>query len=121
MSAFINKEKIAEHLTLFIRLNGYSKLSLSKKVGLSRPTLDKILSGNSTNETIFNKQIAEIELAFELPRGYFLTIPQVTSTMWPSPSLKFSDHLQDERENENIHTQLLDELEDVMDIAALYL
>lgn len=121
MSAFTNKKQIAEHLDLFIRLRGYSKSSFSRKIGLSRPTLDKILSGNSTNETIFNKQITEIELAFQLPVGYFLTTPHVTSSMWPSPTLQFSDYLQNERESKHVHTQLLDELEDLMDIAALYL
>ncbi|MEK5037648.1 XRE family transcriptional regulator [Sporosarcina sp. FSL K6-3457] len=121
MSAFIRKEQIAEHLALFIRLRGYSKSSFAKKVNLSRPTINQILIGNSPNETIFNKQIKEIELAFQLPAGYFLATPQIESSMWPSPSLQFSDHLQDERESKNVQAQLLDELEDLLDIASLYL
>ena len=120
MNLFLNKETIAENLAMFIRLKGYSKSSFAKKTNISRPTLDQILDGQSPNEKTFMKQIEKIATAFQLTQDYFLTPPQIEQT-YKAPSLQFSDHFSETKERTQQNQQLLEDLDDLLDIASLYL
>lgn len=120
MSLFLNKEIIAENLGMFIRLKGYSKSSFAKKVNVSRPTLDQLLEGQSPNETTFLKQLEKIAEAFQLSKESFLSPPQIEQT-YAATSLQFSDHLEHTKDRTPQNQQLLDDLENLLDIATLYL
>ena len=48
---------IGENLLIFLRLNGYTKSSLAKMTGISRPTINQILEGKSPNPKIYEEQI----------------------------------------------------------------
>lgn len=120
MSLFLNKETIAENLGMFIRLKGYSKSSFAKKVNISRPTLDQLLEGQSPNETAFLKQLEKIAQAFQLSKASFLSPPQFEQT-YATRSLQFSDHLAHTKERTPHNQKLLEDLEDLLDIATLYL
>ena len=50
----------AEKLKKIIPEKGYTKLSFSAAAGISRPTLDKILSASVTNKVTFEKHLRKI-------------------------------------------------------------
>lgn len=116
---FEHQQTIARNLTMFIRLNGYSKLSLSKLTSISRPTIDQILKGESPSRTPYNSQIAKITEIFELKEDYFLTSPTI---FFPDvlPAYAFSDH-GDASERHPKVKELLDGLDNILDIYSLYL
>lgn len=51
---------VAERLKDCLRDFGYTKISFSKKVDISRPTLDKLLSGAVDNKSTFDKHLQKI-------------------------------------------------------------
>jgi hypothetical protein len=70
---FQYRKMVAENLIYFIRMKGYTKSMFSEKIGISRPTLDKILHAESPNRLAFNKQIRRITNTLGLPDNYFLS------------------------------------------------
>ncbi|AIQ54777.1 hypothetical protein [Paenibacillus sp. FSL R7-0331] len=115
---FDHRTQIAENIKAFMRFKGYTKLSLSKLTGISRPTIDLILKAESPNPTIYNNQIATINQSFELPENYFLE-SRITITP-PEPVYAYSDHGIGEARSERAQ-HLLDGLDNILDIYALYL
>jgi transcriptional regulator with XRE-family HTH domain len=57
---FEQRSLIAAKLKNCIREYGYTKVSFSKKVGISRPTLDKLLNGEIDNKSTFDKHLQKI-------------------------------------------------------------
>lgn len=51
---------VAEKLKICIRDMGFTKVSFSKKVDISRPTLDRLLSGTIDNKNTFDKHLQKI-------------------------------------------------------------
>jgi len=66
--AFIydNRYKIGENLLNFIKDNGYTKSSISKLTGVSRPTFDKLIKGEIDNNTTLKSHIDKIVMAFNI-------------------------------------------------------
>jgi hypothetical protein len=111
-----HREMIAKNLVTFLRLKGYSKLSLSKLSGISRPIIDQIIKGESLNPNQYNKQIEKINKTFELPDNYFITShSSITPTTYTFSNL----YVNSERTPEV--KELLDGLNNVLDIYSLYL
>lgn len=115
---FEHQKTIANNLITFIRMNGYSKLSLSKLTGISRPTIDQILKSESPNQTTYNSQITKINETFGLKEDYFLTAQPISFT--PTlPAYAFSDHGADSERSQKVK-ELLDGLDNVLDIYSMY-
>lgn len=57
---FDNRKVIGNNLLQLIKEKGYSKLSFSKIVDISRPTLDKIIKGEVDSKTTFISHIKKI-------------------------------------------------------------
>jgi len=111
---------IGENLSMYIRLKGYSKSSFSNLTGISRPTLNQILSGNSRNKKMFEEQISRITEALQLPLDFFLNEPTIEREKWRTPAIQFSDRaLEGERSYKA--SELLADLDDLMSLSALYL
>lgn len=83
---FEHRETIAKNVVNFLRLKGFSKLSLSKQTGISRPTIDQIIKGESPSPKQYNSQIEKINCAFDLPEDYFIT-SRIPSLQLPQPML----------------------------------
>ncbi|MGG4219441.1 helix-turn-helix transcriptional regulator [Paenibacillus jamilae] len=105
------KEIITQNLIVFIRLRGYSKLSLSKQTGLSRLTIDHILNGEITNPSVYNSNIEKIIQTFDLPNDYFLINQNDQISFAPKTYSQQSLTVQ----------ELFDGLDNVMDIFSMYL
>lgn len=82
---FEHQKTIAKNLVTFIRVKGYTKLSLSKLTGISQPTIDQILKGESPSQTTYNGQITKINQTFNLPDNYFITAQSTPSIALPLP------------------------------------
>lgn len=115
---FEHRETIAKNLVSFLRLRGFSKLSLSKQTGISRPTIDQIIKGESTSPKQYNSQIAKINHAFELSEDYFITsrLPLPSAP----PAYTYSDHSEGTAKDPVVR-ELLDGLDNILDIYSLYL
>ena len=57
---FDQRSLVAMKLKNYIREQGFTKVSFAKKVNISRPTLDKLLSGDIENKSTFDKHICKI-------------------------------------------------------------
>lgn len=115
---FEHQKTIAKNLITFIRVNGYSKLSLSKLTGISRPTIDQILKAESPSQTTYNAQIAKINQTFELPEHYFITA-QATPSLTLPLTYAYSDHGLNVEKSEKT-TELLEGLDNILDIYSMY-
>jgi transcriptional regulator with XRE-family HTH domain len=110
---------IAQNLITFIRLKGYSKLSFSKLTGISRPTLDQILKGDSPNQTTYNTQISRINEALNLKEDFFLKTQPLTVAS-PVVTYAFSDHGVEAKRSMQAK-ELLDGLDNILDIYSMYM
>jgi transcriptional regulator with XRE-family HTH domain len=115
---FDHQKTIARNLVAFIRVKGYSKLSLSKLTGISRPTIDQILKGESPNQTTYNTQITKINQTFDLPDDYFITA-QVTPSLSLPLAYAYSDRGAGVEKSPQAK-ELLDGLDNVLDIYSMY-
>ncbi|WP_411348485.1 XRE family transcriptional regulator [Paenibacillus sp. WLX2291] len=116
---FSHQQHIAQNLTAFIRLKGYSKLSFSKLTGISRPTVDQILKSESPNPTLYNQQIAKITQTFQLPDDYLLrNQPELLPTSH-SP-YAFSDHAKGSERTPEAK-ELLEGLDHILDLYSMYI
>ncbi|MBU8757313.1 helix-turn-helix transcriptional regulator [Priestia megaterium] len=120
MNLFQSREEIGKNLTTFIRLKGYSKSSFSKLTGISRPTLNLMLSGSIASSTTFETHIKKITDTLNISRDYFLQKPNITLETWQQPSIQYSDRAEFRKREEQVQ-KVLDDLDDLLDIAALYL
>lgn len=120
MQLFEYRKLIGENLNTYIRLKGYSKSSFAKLTNISRPTLNQIFSGDSPNPTSYQDQMARITTALELPLDYFLTSPVIPIEKWRTPMIQYSDRAP-KAEREPQVKELLDDLDELMSLAALYL
>ena len=57
---FIHQQDVAEKLKTVIREKGYTKVSFSKQLGITRPTLDTILNGECSSTTKYNSYFEKI-------------------------------------------------------------
>jgi transcriptional regulator with XRE-family HTH domain len=120
MNFFQHRKKIGENIATFIRLKGFSKSSFSKLTNISRPTLNLILAGEISSPVTFETHLKKITAAFNLPEDYFLHPPVIIPESWQRPAMQYSDRLQEENRPEHIQ-KILNDLDDLLDIAAIYL
>lgn len=120
MELFSCRENIGKNISTYLRLKGYSKSSFSKLTDISRPTINQILSGDSPSPTIYEDQINRITNALDLPLDYFLTEPVISLEKWRTPMIQHSDRAPN-GERDKIARELLNDLDDLMSIASLYL
>ena len=57
---FEQRSLVASKLKDCMRDKGYTKVSFAKKAEISRPTLDKLLSGGIDNKTTFDRHLQKI-------------------------------------------------------------
>lgn len=63
---FEQRTLVAEKLKKCIREKGFTKVSFSKKVDISRPTLDRLLNGTIDNKSTFDKHLQKILLVLNM-------------------------------------------------------
>ncbi|MGD7024644.1 helix-turn-helix transcriptional regulator [Rossellomorea vietnamensis] len=111
---------IGENLLKFLRVNGYTKTSLAKMTGISRPTINQIVEGKSPNPKIYEEQIQKITDAFNLPIDYFTYFSDVQQEKWHLPSTQYSDRSTFSNRNE-LTKDLLSDLDELLTVATFYI
>ncbi|WP_025676897.1 hypothetical protein [Paenibacillus massiliensis] len=101
------QQSVSINLTLFLRENGYTRLSFSKLTDVPRTIVDQLLSGWSGDESECNMYVEKIRHKFELPVDYFLK----DVTLLPSPKEQLRPEIQ----------ELYDGLDNILDIYSLYI
>lgn len=114
---FDHRQTIAKNLIAFLRFKGYSKLSFSKLTGISRPTIDQILKGESPSPAIYNSQLTKINQAFDFSEDY-LVKAQATPIPSPPPTYAYSDRRVGEKSPQA--QELLEGLDNILDIYSMY-
>ncbi|GBF73425.1 transcriptional regulator [Paenibacillus sp. 598K] len=118
---FDHKQTIAKNLHNFLVEEGYSKRSFSTLTGISRPTIDLILKGESPSPTTFNAQILKINEILQLSPEQLIEVPRTFNNTQKvqKPAYSYSDHGIDEEKNERAQ-DLLNGLDNVLDIYSMY-
>lgn len=119
MKLFSLKKSIGENLLHYIRLNGYTKTSFSKLTGISRPTLNQILNGDSPSPNIYEEQMKKITDALGLPLDYFTQLPSHEQEKWLLPATQYSDRFSGS-ERDALTRELLADLDELLSVAAFY-
>ncbi|MBQ8814430.1 MAG: helix-turn-helix domain-containing protein [Lachnospiraceae bacterium] len=63
---FEQRALVAEKLKTCIRDFGYTKVSFAGKLDISRPTLDKLLSGSIDSKSTFDKHLQKVLVVLEM-------------------------------------------------------
>lgn len=63
---FEQRALVAEKLKICIRDLGYTKVSFAGKLDISRPTLDKLLSGSIDSKSTFDKHLQKVLVVLEM-------------------------------------------------------
>lgn len=69
---FEQKSLVALKLDDYIRKNRYTKMSFAQKTDISRPTLDKLLSGSIDNRIMFTRHLQRILKKLDLSVDDFM-------------------------------------------------
>lgn len=69
---FDNRKDVAIKLKRCIREMGYTKVSFSKKTGISRPTIDRLLSAEIDNRKTFEKHIKKIFSSLDITENILM-------------------------------------------------
>jgi len=82
---FNQRTLVATNLKKYIRDKGYTKVSFAKMADISRPTLDKLLSGNIDSKSTFDKHLQKILRVLGLTVDellLFKSSPKVTDAVY---------------------------------------
>ncbi len=109
---FENQESVSKNLISFMREKGYSRSSLSKLSGISRPAIDQILSAQNTDVSIYYLQLEQINQVFEFPEEYLIRRTE-TSLLRPTSIVA--------EERSEFVQELFDGLDNILDVYSMYL
>lgn len=112
-----HRETIAENLVTFLRLKGYSKLSLSKLTNIDRNTIDQIINGKGLYSKQYNTKIIKINKTFDLPEDYFISSGSPTM----STTTNTYAHQDSGSEKSAEVKELLCGLNNILDLYSLYM
>ncbi|WP_163654422.1 hypothetical protein [Listeria sp. PSOL-1] len=71
MKSSVEKQRIANNISLYIKLNGYTQRTFAKVAGISQSTMASITTGRMRNGNKFNRYIANITEQLGLEANYF--------------------------------------------------
>jgi transcriptional regulator with XRE-family HTH domain len=82
---FDQRSLVGTKLKDCLKDRGYTKVSFSKETDISRPTLDKILSGKINNKSTFSRHIEKILSVLNLSADellFFESIPKANGAVY---------------------------------------
>lgn len=115
---FEQRSLVASKLKDCIRDLGYTKVSFAAKADISRPTLDKLLSGNIDNKSSFDRHLQKILKLLNMTIDDFMlyhsaSVKTVTATV-------FSQNAPMDHEMSDTAKKQYNLLLDVIDLCAIY-
>ena len=115
---FEQRSLVASKLKDYIRDKGYTKVSFAAKADISRPTLDRLLSGSIDNKSSFDRHLQKIlkllNMTAEDLIGYHSMSTKLTT------AAVYSKNAPMDHEMSNIAKKQYQLLLDVIDLCAIY-
>lgn len=115
---FERRKKVGENILNIIRDNGYTKSSFSRVVGLSRPTLDKLINGEIDNKSTFTTHIQKIIENQRIDETELLEYK--TKYDNDMPALAFSDNSPEQYERKKETNEMFMFLDDILNLCENY-
>ena len=113
-----NRYKIGSNLLDFIKDNGYTKLSISKLTGISRPTIDKLIKGEIDNNTTLKSHIDKIVTTFNIDLEQLINYKHLE--LENSDRMVASNNSPEEYEVSDKAKKMFDFLNDIVDLYEVY-
>lgn len=114
---FEHRSIVAEQLKNCLRGLGFTKVSFAKKADISRPTLDKLLSGTINSKSTFDKHIQKILDVLDMSADEMMTFSVINK---PSVEVVYSANAPvDYQMSEKAQTQY-NLMLDIIDLCAIY-
>lgn len=113
-----NRYKIGTNLLQFIKDNGYTKSSVSKLTGLSRPTIDKLIKGEIDNNTNLKKHVDKIITTFNIKLEELIDYKHVESEN--NRKIVASNNAPEEYELSDKAKRMFGFLDDIIDLYEVY-
>lgn len=113
-----NRYKIGSNLLDFIKDNGYTKSSISKLTGISRPTIDKLIKGEIDNNTTLKSHIDKIVTTFNIDLEQLINYKHLE--LENSDRMVASDNSPEEHEVSDKAKKMFGFLNDIVDLYEVY-
>ena len=114
---FEQRSLVASKLKDCMRDKGYTKISFAKKAEISRPTLDKLLSGCIDNKTTFDRHLQKILKMMNMTVDELM----LYSAQQSRPVMAvYSQNAPEDHEMSNTARKQYDLLLDIIDLCAIY-
>jgi len=110
---FSERKKIGKNLYEILKQKGYTKISFSKKVNISRPTLDHLFEGEINSITTFEKHLKKISAELEVEISELL-MPRKENFV--ENSVVYSNNEPKDYVAGNVEKELFDVLEGLIDL-----
>lgn len=113
---FEQRSLVAVKLKDCIREHGFTKVSFAKKADISRPTLDKLLSGTIDNKSTFDRHLQKVLATLNVSVDdliFFEAKPQVVDAVYSQNAP--SDHKMSEKAQKQYGLLL-----DVLNLCEIY-
>lgn len=107
----------ASKLKECIRDKGYTKVSFAKKAGISRPTLDKLLSGSIDSKTTFDRHLQKILKMMHMSADDLMLY---SARQDKSVTAVYSQNAPENHEMSKKAKKQYDLLLDIIDLCAIY-
>lgn len=115
---FEQRNLVALKLKNCIRDNGYTKVSFANKVDISRPTLDKLLSGGITNKTSFDNHLQKILKFLNISVDELMLYSNMTKTN--DSMVVFSSNAPINHKMSDVTKKEYDLLLDIVELCGIY-
>ena len=115
---FEQRSLVASKLKECIRDKGFTKISFSNKVGISRPTLDKLLNGAIDSKSTFDRHLQKILKLLNMSVEELMFYQQ--ESVKTNTEIMFSQNAPIEHKMNETAKKQYDLLLDVIDLCVIY-
>lgn len=116
---FENRKKVGENILSIIKDNGYTKSAFARITDISRPTLDKLISGEIDNKATFTTHIQKILESQKVSETELLEY----KTKYDNdtiPIFAFSDNSPEHYERKQETKEMFMLLDDIISLCEMY-
>jgi transcriptional regulator with XRE-family HTH domain len=116
---YINKSIIGVNILELIKKEGYTKASFSKRTGISRPTLNKILDGDIPSSTTLETHIAKILDVLNIDMNNLLNYKPINK-LDESLDVAYYDNAPQDNKRSESAIESLNLLDNILDLCEIY-
>lgn len=113
---FEQRTLVGSKLKEYMRSNGFSKVAISQKTDISRPTLDRILNGKIDNKSTFDKHMNKILSVLQLNVDSLLFFDAPPRTV----EAVYSQNAPEDYQMNKVAQKQYDLLMDILNLCSIY-